>query len=173
MDMEKILKHMAWANHHILTKVSELPDVALDAYLVNPEWTVREIARHIASSATWYGWRLLDKSNFTEIETAAWQEKLDGSEIQPVKMADLQIVIDRLKAADEVLLNEAALPEGVVVREWEGKTIVRARSTVISQAVHHATEHRAQLVAALEARGFNGINLDDFDLWNYADTIGE
>ena len=40
---------------------------------------------------------------------------------------------------------------------------MRARSTVLSQAVHHATEHRAQLVAALEANGYTDINLDDFD----------
>ncbi len=57
MDAEKLFKHMAWANSEILKKVAELPDEALDAYAVNPEWTVREIARHIASSATWYGWR--------------------------------------------------------------------------------------------------------------------
>jgi uncharacterized damage-inducible protein DinB len=66
MNSTKLLMHMAWANHEIFTKVSELPDEALDAYAVNPDWTAREIVRHIASSATWYGWRLLDKSNFTE-----------------------------------------------------------------------------------------------------------
>jgi uncharacterized damage-inducible protein DinB len=173
MDMEKILKHMAWANQEILSKVADLPDEALDAYLVNPEWTVREIARHMASSATWYGWRLLDKSNFTEAESAAWQVKLDRTEIQPATTKDLQLTLDYLKAADVELFAAAELPEGDVLREWEGKIIVRKRSTIISQAIHHATEHRAQLVAALEARGFTTINLDDYDLWNYADTIGE
>jgi uncharacterized damage-inducible protein DinB len=173
MDASKLLKHMAWANQEILSKVAELPDEALDAYLVNPEWTVREIARHIASSATWYGWRLLDKSNFTEGESAAWQIKLDLTEIQPATSKDLQLTLDYLKAADAQLSAAAELPEGDVLREWEGKIIVRKRSTIISQAIHHATEHRAQLVAALEARGFTTINLDDYDLWNYADTISE
>ncbi len=173
MDASKLLKHMAWANQEILSKVAELPDEALDAYLVNPEWTVREIARHIASSATWYGWRLLDKSNFTEGESSAWQIKLDLTEIQPATTKDLQLTLDYLKAADAQLSAAAELPEGDVLREWEGKIIVRKRSTIISQAIHHATEHRAQLVAALEARGFTTINLDDYDLWNYADTIGE
>lgn len=173
MDAEKLLKHMAWANTEILSKVAELPDAALDAYAVNPEWTVREIARHIASSATWYGWRLLDRSNFTEIESAQWQAKLDETEIPPATVADIQILIDRLKDADQLLFEEAARPEGTVVREWQGKTIVRARSTVAAQAIHHATEHRAQLVAALEARGFTSINLDDYDLWNYCDKFGE
>ena len=41
------------------------------------------------------------------------------------------------------------------------------RSTIITQAVHHATEHRAQAISALEARGYKAVNLDDFDLWAY------
>jgi uncharacterized damage-inducible protein DinB len=173
MDAEKLLRHMAWANQEILSKVADLPDEALGAYVVNPEWTVREIARHIASSATWYGWRLLDKSKFTEEETQAWQVTLDLTEIQPATAADIQVTLDYLKVADAALLAAAQLPEGDNFIEREGKTIVRKRSTIISQAIHHATEHRAQLVAALEARGFTSINLDDYDLWAYSSTINE
>jgi uncharacterized damage-inducible protein DinB len=173
MNIEKLLKHMAWANEAILTKVSELPDEALDSYVVNPEWTAREIVRHIASSATWYGWRLLDKSGFTEEETAQWQKKLDLTEIPPAASKDVLTTIAYAKAADSVLLEAARQPEGDVEREWKGAIIIRKRSTILSQAVHHATEHRAQLVSALEYKGFTTINLDDYDLWNYADTIGE
>ena len=164
---------MAWANEGILTKVSQLPDEALNSYVVNPEWTAREIARHIASSATWYGWRLLDKSGFTEEENANWQKKLDLTEIPPATSKDVLTTISYAKAADSVLLKAAHHPEGDVHREWKGKMIIRKRSTILSQAIHHATEHRAQLVSALEYKGFTTINLDDYDLWNYADTIGE
>ncbi len=173
MEMEKLLKHMAWANEGILTKVSQLPYEALDSYVVNPEWTAREIARHIASSATWYGWRLLDKSGFTEADHQEWQRKLDQTEIPPATSKDVLTSIAYAKAADSVLLEAARQPEGDVEREWKGAIIVRKRSTILSQAVHHATEHRAQLVSALEYKGFTTINLDDYDLWNYADTIGE
>ena len=173
MDVSKLINHMAWANQEILAKVAALPDEALDAYIVNPEWTVREIARHIASSATWYGWRLLDKSGFTDADTATWQAKLDATEIAPASAKDIQVVMTTLRDADQLLLAEARKPEGDVVREWNGKIIVRKRSTIIAQSIHHATEHRAQLVSALEFKGFTGINLDDYDAWNYADTIGE
>jgi uncharacterized damage-inducible protein DinB len=173
MNIEKLLKHMAWANEAILTKVSELPDEALDSYVVNPEWTAREIVRHIASSATWYGWRLLDKSGFTENDHQMWQKKLDLTEIPPAASKDVLTTIAYAKAADSVLLEAARQPEGDVEREWKGAIIIRKRSTILSQAVHHATEHRAQLVSALEFKGFTNIILDDFDLWNYADTIGE
>jgi len=164
---------MAWANEQIYTKVAALPDEALKSFAVNPEWTAAEILRHINSSATWYGWRLLDKSAFTPEETAAWQEKLDRTEIQPVVAQDVLVILEQLKRADQVLLEASYLPEGVVIREFEGKVISRARSTVISQAVHHATEHRAQLISALEAGGFTSINLDDYDLWAFSSHFGE
>jgi uncharacterized damage-inducible protein DinB len=173
MNADKLLKHMAWANEQIYTKVAALPDEALKSFAVNPEWTAAEILRHINSSATWYGWRLLDKSAFTPEETAAWQEKLDRTEIQPVVAQDVLVIFEQLKRADQVLLEASYLPEGVVIREFEGKVISRARSTVISQAVHHATEHRAQLISTLEAGGFTSINLDDYDLWAFSSHFGE
>jgi uncharacterized damage-inducible protein DinB len=51
--------------------------------------------------------------------------------------------------------------------DYEEKLVKRWRSTILSQAIHHATEHRAQLAAALEAKGFNPVNLDDLDLWSF------
>ena len=42
-------------------------------------------------------------------------------------------------------------------------------STIVTQSIHHATEHRAQLIDALEFKGFKPINLDDIDLWSFDD----
>ncbi|CAN2218635.1 DNA damage-inducible protein DinB [Candidatus Nanopelagicaceae bacterium] len=173
MDAAKLLKHMAWANQEIFSKVAELPDEALDAYAVNPEWTAREIMRHIASSATYYGYRLIDKDALSEAEKTEWQVKLEATHVPPVTMRDMNVILDRIAAADAELLRAASEPEGFVIHTMDGRTVSRARSTIISQSIHHATEHRAQLISALEAKGFVGINLDDFDLWYYADTIGE
>ena len=173
MDAAKLLKHMAWANQEIFKQVAAMPDEALDAYSVNPEWTAREIMRHIASSATWYGYRLIDKDLLTEDERSTWKLKLDETEIPPATMKDMPVLLARLKAADTELFRAAEKPEGFIVHTMDGRTVNRARSTIISQSIHHATEHRAQLVSALEAKGFVGINLDDYDVWYYSDTIGE
>lgn len=164
---------MAWANQEIISRVADLPDEALNAYVVNPEWDAREIIRHIASSATWYGWRLVDKDALTDEEKSTWKKKLDATEIPPATMKDMQIILDRLTASDAELLKASRLPEGFLIHTMDGRTVKRARSTIILQSIHHATEHRAQLVAALEARGFTTINLDHFDVWGYSDTIGE
>lgn len=173
MNAAKLLKHMAWANQEIFTQVAAMPDEALDAYAVNPEWTAREIMRHIASSATWYGYRLLDRTQLTDEDKSAWKAKLAETEIPPTTMKEMPILLERLAKADAVLLAAAQEPEGFIVHTMDGRTVNRARSTIISQSIHHATEHRAQLVSALEVKGFVGINLDDYDVWYYSDTIGE
>ena len=173
MDAEKLLKHMAWANQEIFSKVAQLPDEALDAYAVNPEWTAREIMRHIASSATYYGYRLIDKEVLSESEKSEWQAKLEATHVPPANMRDMKVILNRIASADAELLRAASQAEGFFIHTMDGSTLSRARSTIISQSIHHATEHRAQLVGALEAKGFTGINLDDFDLWAFSSTIGE
>jgi uncharacterized damage-inducible protein DinB len=173
MEMEKILKHMAWANQQIIGKISELPAAALDSYVVNPGWTVGTIVRHIASASNWYVWRLLDKSNFTDADNALWKKRLaDADEESPV-MQDLSKVLEILQLSDSELLEQSLLPDGDVAREFNGDQHVFTRSTILSQAVHHATEHRAQAVAALELRGFSSINLDGYDLWNFSIKVGK
>ncbi|NCV77343.1 MAG: hypothetical protein EBW21_06725, partial [Actinobacteria bacterium] len=59
-----------------------------------------------------------------------------------------------------------------ITGKYDGKDITRERSTIISQAVHHATEHRAQLIDALEFKRYKVINLDDIDLWAFESEVG-
>ncbi|MEI6844458.1 MAG: DinB family protein [Actinomycetes bacterium] len=173
ISSEKMLKHMAWANAEILSQVATLEDEALSAYAVNPEWTVREIIQHLVRSAHFYGYRLQIRSP-ADIQSGE-NDRNDyiQNEKAPVCSSEISKMVESLQAADAVLLGEAQLDDGTVYREVEGKLIERARSTIIFQAIHHATEHRAQLVSALEARGYSSISLDEFDLWAYADKFGE
>ena len=39
-------------------------------------------------------------------------------------------------------------------------------------AIHHATEHRAQIAGALAAHGIDAIDLDELDLWAFGDAEG-
>jgi uncharacterized damage-inducible protein DinB len=173
MDMEKILKHMAWANQEVIGKIAELPKEALDAYVVNPEWTVGTIVRHIGSASNWYVWRLLDREAFTADEKAYWDARLVNDDEESPKMQDINYVLEVLRDSDAKLLEQSRFPDADVPREFRGEQHVFKRSTILSQTVHHATEHRAQAVAALELRGFDSINLDDFDVWSYQIQVGE
>lgn len=171
--MEKILKHMAWANQEVIGKIAELPKEALDAYVVNPEWTVGTIVRHIGSASNWYVWRLLDREAFTAEEKAYWDARLKDDDEESPKMQEINYVLEVLRSSDAMLLEQSRLPDADVPREFRGEQHVFKRSTILAQAVHHATEHRAQAVSALELRGFDSINLDDFDVWSYQIKVGE
>jgi uncharacterized damage-inducible protein DinB len=173
MDMEKILKHMAWANQQVIGKISELPAEALEAYAVNPDWTVGTIVRHIGSASNWYLWRLLDREAFSAEENSYWEKRREDGDEESPKMQDLKYVLEVLRDSDAQLLEQSRKPDADIPREFRGEQHVFKRSTILSQAIHHATEHRAQAVSALEARGFTSISLDDFDVWSYQIRVGE
>lgn len=158
VTLERLLKHMAWANDKVYTAAEGLPEEALGSYIVNPEWTAGQILEHIVGGATWYVHRLTGKP-WTDIPF-------------PKKVSDIAHLKTMLAGFDAEILECLAIGEGTVVEEINGKEVVRKRSTVLSQAVHHATEHRAQLIDALEFKGFPIINLDSIDLWSYESQVG-
>lgn len=154
ISLQRALEHMAWANQEIYKLIAELPDEALDAYATDPEFTVREILRHIASSAGGYASRL------EGIENVVLE--------QPKNMAELREIAKVLATNDARLLKLVGLEDQPITYTREdGQTVTWMRSTIITQAVHHSIEHRAQAVSALEARGFKKVDLDDFDVWGY------
>ena len=76
---------------------------------------------------------------------------------------------------DAQLRDLASEPEAMTTFERDGKTIHRARSTIIGQSIHHATEHRAQIVGILSLHGINVVDLDAIDVWGLGDAeaLGE
>ncbi len=158
LTLERALKHMSWANQEVYKLIIALPDEALDAYATDPEWNVGEILRHIASSAGGYAARLKD----VESEVL----------VRPTTMQELQVIAKKLLLNDAELLRLANVEDERVAITREGKTTHWMRSTIVTQAIHHATEHRAQAVSALEAKGFKAVDLDEFDAWSYEISNG-
>lgn len=153
LNLERALKHMSWANQEVYKLIIPLPDEALNAYATDPEWTVGEILRHIASSSGGYGARL--KGNDVEVS------------VRPKTMQELQVIAKQLLSNDAELLELANVTDEKIAVIREGQTTYWMRSTIVTQAIHHATEHRAQAVCALEAKGLKVVNLDDYDVWAY------
>jgi len=153
ISLEKLMLHMAWANQHIYREISKLPNEALKAFITNEEWTVSEILFHIARSANGLGCRI------------------NGAKLLDIKpVSNMQALLDlanELSNFDSALFELTKLPERVVEVKREGVITHWPASTILSQSINHSTEHRAQAVAALEFRGFNAPNLDDYDLWAY------
>ena len=151
ISLERGLRHMAWANQKVYSAVEALPEEALQSFIVNPEWTAYEMLFHTCNSAGFYVFRLGIGEKPEEIA-------------EPAKISTLRELI---KIHDQNLILAAQQDDRVIEFHREDKVIHRWASTILTQSMHHATEHRAQLIDALEYKGFKPINLDDIDLWSF------
>ena len=156
--LDRLYRHMAWANQSVLESLSQLEPAHLHLTAPGSEWSVARIAHHLVDAQRWYVWRIA-------------RDECDDSPV-PEAPADFLNLAALIAVADHRLQEEAALPEAMTEYEREGKTIVRARSTILAQAIHHATEHRAQIADTLAAHGFQVINLDDLDVWSFGTAEG-
>ena len=157
--LDRLFRHMAWANQSLLIKLKDIPAQALELSLENEDWRVATIVQHFVRAAGFYVSRVTGDPLPTEI-------------VRPATAADLDQLAMRCAEFDERLRELATLPEGMVTYVREGKTIVRARSTILGQSIHHATEHRAQIADALSFHGFKVLDLDELDVWAYSDHEG-
>lgn len=163
--LDRLLLHMAWANQKTITHLQSLPEESLKAFATNPEWHAAEIIYHIIDSADHYAYRISGIPALTQPGEPC---------IDEVKViADLARLKEQAAIVDKALLDCVKLDD--IQLEFvnnEEKSVKRWRSTILSQAIHHATEHRAQLASALEAKGFKPVDLDELDLWSYEIETG-
>ena len=165
ISMNRMLGHMAWANAKTITHLQTLPEEALSAFATNPDWHVAEIIHHIVDSGDHYAFRISGIPALTQPDDPC---------IEDVKaIADLARLKEQAAIVDKALLECVNLDDiQIEVMDYEDKLVKRWRSTILSQSIHHATEHRAQLASALEAKGFKPVDLDAIDLWAYERETG-
>ena len=158
--LNRTLEHMAWANTQMFTVLATLPVDALAYTSPGSEWSVGAIAHHLATAAENYAQRLHG-------EPRAEKREL------PTTTADLQALAAALVVADAKLRVGAQLP-GDEILTWisfDGEEISVPRWVLVNQAVHHATEHRAQIAGALAANGNSSLDLDALDVWTFNDAL--
>jgi uncharacterized damage-inducible protein DinB len=165
ISMNRMLGHMAWANAKTITHLQSLPEEALSAFATNPDWHVAEIIHHIVDSGDHYAFDISGIPALTQPDDPC---------IDDVKeIADLARLKDQAAIVDKALLECVKLDDiQIEFMNYEDKLVKRWRSTILSQSIHHATEHRAQLASALEAKGFKPVDLDAIDLWAYERETG-
>jgi uncharacterized damage-inducible protein DinB len=157
--LDRLLRHMAWANAAVIDRLAGLSDEALALASPRNEWTVARILDHLVSAAERYAARL-----------EGVPRPADG--VIPTTVAELAELATRCAAYDARIRAQAALPDGTAEYLDGGIVKKRARSTILGQAIHHATEHRAQIAGALATNGIDAIDLDTLDVWEYGDAEG-
>jgi len=151
---------MAWANTEMFSILAALPVDALAFTAPGSEWSVGAIAHHLVTAAENYAQRLHG------------EPRADKREL-PASAADLLVLATGLAVADGKLLAGAQFPgdEMLTWISFSGEELSVPRWVLVNQAVHHATEHRAQIAGALAANGNRSLDLDALDVWTYNDAL--
>ena len=160
--LDRLLQHMAWANADLFERLTKLPDAALEHTAPGSEWSVGAIAHHLVTAAENYAQRLHGEPRAPEREVPT-----DSAGISELRAA--------LATADAKLHSAAQLP-GEETLNWisfNGEPMSFPRWVLINQAVHHGTEHRAQIAGSLAAHGITTIDLDAIDVWTFFDEIAK
>jgi len=160
ITLNRTLEHMAWANTQMFSVLAALPADALAYTSPGSEWSVGAIAHHLVTAAENYAQRLHGEPR---------AEKRD----LPNTVADLAALAAVVEVADAKLRTGAQLPGHEIITwiSFSGEEISVPRWVLVNQAVHHATEHRAQIAGALAANGNTSLDLDALDVWTYNDGL--
>ncbi len=145
---------MAWANKQMLQILQGLPDEAINFSAWNPDWTVGKIAHHIVIAEG----RLISRIT----------QQVSPVEFDPPKSAsDISDLINVCAERDAQLLSLVNTPDEMRSFVRYGNEVNFLTSTILVQALHHASEHRAQISDILAANNMDVLNLDEIDLWSF------
>ena len=157
--LDRLLRHMAWANAQLVARLLEQSADALALTAPRNEWSAGRILAHLLNAAQSYATRLEGVPRPPSFEPPVTTEEL----------ADLGAGLVDYDAR----LRRQAIEPDVLIGHRDDPDRHDLRSTILAQAIHHATEHRAQIAGALATNGNDAIDLDAIDLWEYADTEGQ
>ena len=152
--VKRSFKHMAWANAQMFSILRGLPNEAINFSAWNPDWTVGKIAHHIVIAEGRLISRILNQPSPDENDAPTSSEGIKEL---------ISICADR----DAQLLSLIDTPDEVRKFVRYGNEVEFLTSTILVQAVHHASEHRAQISDILATNKMDVLNLDEIDLWSF------
>ncbi|HEX5451669.1 MAG TPA: DinB family protein [Candidatus Limnocylindrales bacterium] len=154
--LDRLLRHMAWANAALFDRLAAGSDEDLALAAPHNDWPAGRILAHLVNAAGGYAARL---EGLPRVEQAA----------VPTTVGELASLAARCAGYDARIRAQAAFPDGPASYDEPGADVWQ-RSTVAAQAIHHATEHRAQIAGALATNGVDTIDLDALDLWAFTEA---
>ena len=138
----------------MLQILKALPDEAINFSAWNPDWTVGTIAHHIVIAEGRLISRIIEQPAPAEFDP-------------PKSAAEINQLITICAERDAQLLSLIDTPDQMRKFVRYGTEVEFLTSTILVQAVHHASEHRAQISDILAANNMDVLNLDEIDLWSF------
>jgi uncharacterized damage-inducible protein DinB len=147
-----LFRHNRWANVRILERCAELTDEQLDATIVGVYGSIRDTLQHIVTA---------ERSYFSRISTGQPYRRPEGA--PPLNIAEMT---ESARTSGSGLIDWAPKVQAgdTVPVNWEGAPRDVPKTILLTQAINHATEHRAQIMAILTQLGIQPPNLDG---WSY------
>ena len=149
-----LFSHNLWANLSLLERCAELTSEQLDATISGTFGSIHDTLQHIVTAEQSYFSRISIGQPHRQPEDAP---SLTMAEmVESVRMTGLGLIewAPKVQADDTVQLD------------WEGTPCKVPKTIILTQAINHATEHRAQIMTILTQLG---IQPPDLDSWSYFD----
>lgn len=151
-----LFRHNTWANECLIELCAGLSDDQLDATLLGAFGSIRDTLEHIVTAERSYLSRISTGRPYRHPVTAP-----------PLSLAEM---LEWARASGDGLVQWApqVQPSDVVEIDWDGVLRDVPKTILLTQAINHATEHRAQVMTILTQLG---IEPPELDSWAYFDAM--
>ena len=151
-----LFRHNRWANVRILERCAGLTDEQLAATIAGAYGSIRDTLQHIVTA---------ERSYFSRISTG--QPYRRPEDAPPLTIAEMT---ESVRTSGSGLIEWAPKVQAndTVQVNWEGAPRDVPKTILLTQAINHATEHRAQIMAILTQ---SGIQPPELDSWSYFDEL--
>ncbi len=153
-----LFRHHLWANLRLLERCAELTSEQLDASISGAYGSIHDTLQHIVRS---------EQSYFSRISTG--QPRRFPEDVPPMTIAEM---LEAARASGTGFIEWAPKVQAgdTVQSDWDGTPREVPKTIILTQAINHATEHRAQVMAIMTQLGIEPPELDG---WSYFDELGE
>ena len=150
-----LFSHHLWANLLILERCAQLSSEQLNATTAGTYGSIRDTLQHLVTA---------EQSYFSCISTG--QPRRRPEDAPPLTMAEL---VESVRTTGSGLIEWAprVQADDTVQVDWEGRPRAVPKTILLTQAINHATEHRAQIMVILTQLG---IQPRDLDSWSYFES---
>jgi uncharacterized damage-inducible protein DinB len=148
--------HHLWANLRLLELCAGLTGEQLDATVVGGYGSLRDTWEHIVTA---------EQSYFSRISTG--QPRRRPADAPPLTLAEM---MESVRTTGAGLVEWAARVKAgdTVEIDWDGVLRQVPKTILLTQAINHATEHRAQVMVILTQLGIQPPELDG---WSYFEAL--
>jgi uncharacterized damage-inducible protein DinB len=151
-----LFSHNLWANVRMIEQCAGLTSEQLDATISGTFGSIRDTLQHIVTSEQSYFYRIRTGQPLRRPEDAPPLTIAEMLESARATGAGLIEWVPKVQADDTVQID------------WDGTPREVPKTIILTQAINHATEHRAQIMVILTQLG---LQAPDLDSWSYFEAL--